>query len=239
MRQWKRSLVSMFYQVSPKEIVFLIHRKLHKDGIDSWGNGGVCFIHVPKTAGTSLGDALQVKDPGHLSYRELCRRSWDRPAVKEAPILIVYRDPIERLVSTIKYAYINKKEKGFSSIQSLYKEVRPGVLEPRHKALYYKRHFFTRPFSDFLTGSDSRDVWIVNFNLLQDGFESFCSANGLGRIIIPKLNASRSEVSVSISKEFSDDFKRLYAADFEVGALIKGRASIKVCDLGIHFGGVS
>lgn len=239
MQQWKRSLISMFYQVAPQQLVFLIHRRLHKDGIANWGNGGVGFLHVPKAAGTSLGHALRIKDPGHLSYRELCGYGRRALVSESVPVLIVFRDPLERLVSAIKYAHINKKNKGFSSIQSLYREVSPGVLEPCHEAHYYRRHFFTRPFSDFLTGADSSDVWVINFQRLQDGFELFCSANGFGRIELPALNTSRSELYVSISSEFRNEFESLYAKDFEVSKRIEGKASLNIRDLDVLFESVS
>jgi len=55
------------------------------------------LIHVPKAAGTSVCSALEVVDPGHFVLTDTEAENCTSP-------LIVYRDPVDRIVSTFKYA---------------------------------------------------------------------------------------------------------------------------------------
>jgi len=216
MSPWKIKTLSAFYQVAPKRLVFRIHKKMHDEGMRCWGDGPVALLHVPKTAGTSVGFALGLKDPGHVTLQELKGLQGSDASLSLMPVMVVFRDPLDRLVSTLKYAYETYRKKGFSSIQSLYKEVEPGVLEPRYSPRYYQSHFFTRSFSDFLEGGRGCNVWIVNFNYISVGFERFCEKAGLDVTVLPELNASKVDVKVRFPSGFKEEFLRVYEEDFKI-----------------------
>jgi hypothetical protein len=67
-----------------------------------WRKAGCVFIHVPKSAGTSINYALYGRTLGHYTYAEVYER-W--PCVLEqCYVFSVVRDPYDRLVSAYKFA---------------------------------------------------------------------------------------------------------------------------------------
>ena len=74
----------------------------------------VIYIHIPKTAGTSICNALYEGDPWHYSAKEL---NFIQPIKfkKYAKVAFV-RDPLERLISTYNYSLQYVKENPKCSI---------------------------------------------------------------------------------------------------------------------------
>ena len=65
------------------------------------------YIHIPKTAGTSICDALYERDPWHysLNHYKNIRPHFYNSLFKFAFV----RDPYDRLLSTYNYSFIQKK----------------------------------------------------------------------------------------------------------------------------------
>jgi hypothetical protein len=67
-----------------------------------WLRSGVVFIHIPKSAGTSINLALYGRFMGHMRACDV--ENWSSSAVKALPRLAVTRNPWDRLVSAYRFA---------------------------------------------------------------------------------------------------------------------------------------
>jgi hypothetical protein len=60
--------------------------------------------------------ALNLLDPGHITFRKACSIN---ETIADRKIAVIIRNPFDRLFSTYNYAYFNVKEKPFSMVQKL------------------------------------------------------------------------------------------------------------------------
>jgi hypothetical protein len=67
-----------------------------------WVNSGIVFIHIPRSAGTSINQALYGRFMGHATAAEI--RRWGSHALKSLPSFAITRNPWERLVSAYRFA---------------------------------------------------------------------------------------------------------------------------------------
>lgn len=66
-----------------------------------WLRAGIVFIHIPKTAGTAINEALYGRFMGHVRASDVER--WGSPALKALPRVAIVRNPWDRLVSAWRF----------------------------------------------------------------------------------------------------------------------------------------
>ena len=132
------------------------------------------FIHIPKTGGTSIKSALNIRKLGHPTLKSYTANTFT-----------VVRNPFDRLVSLFRYAktkntFYYKTHKYYSLIAKCnfdtFVEILPDVCDK----------FIARPQSDFIC--DSKDNLLVDhvlrYETLQKDFNKFWD------IKLPHLNKS-------------------------------------------------
>lgn len=75
----------------------LVHRRA-----PLWRQSRIVFVHVPKSAGTSINHALYGRFMGHMRAMDIQR--WAPSDVRALPSFCVTRNPWERLVSAYSFA---------------------------------------------------------------------------------------------------------------------------------------
>jgi hypothetical protein len=71
-----------------------------------WGRVGIVFVHIPKSAGTSINLSLYGQFMGHP--RALDVKRWAPSDVKLLPAFAVARNPWDRLVSAYRFARLGE-----------------------------------------------------------------------------------------------------------------------------------
>jgi hypothetical protein len=66
-----------------------------------WLRAGIVFIHIPKTAGTAINEALYGRFMGHVRASDIERSG--SPALKALPRFAITRNPWDRLVSAWRF----------------------------------------------------------------------------------------------------------------------------------------
>jgi hypothetical protein len=138
---------------------------------------GLVFIHIPKTAGSSITSALQRLDPHcqralpgtikskHVTAQEV-RTSLGTKCYDCLLSFAVVRNPFERMCSL--YVYLRQNEKFAAEMQSLRFEDFLGLYD-RHDTWIERLHS-SRPQIDFVTDSQGNCLVsrMAHFERLQD-----------------------------------------------------------------------
>jgi len=153
-------------------------------------NGPFIFIHINKTAGTSIGNAIGLPVKHHQTAREVIARigtdKWDT-AFK----FTLVRNPWDKVVS--HYEYRRKRNKtGVATRDISFSEWVKKTYGPEKDPLYYNNPKAFQPQVEWLKddrGNVSID-FIGKFETINEDFDQIKKAIGL-EAELPHLNASK------------------------------------------------
>ena len=198
--------------------------KLHEEGalMNAFYKSKTIFIHIPKTAGTSLVEAVygKVSKEGHrkmLFYQDILGEK-----IAEYFVFCFVRNPYDRLHSSYKFLEVGgmniHDRNAFATHLSFYKDFEDFVLRGLNPGILNKiTHFI--PQTDFICNKDGKIL--VNFvgryeDLLSDVKEL---SDNLGQeITLPFLNINNHKESYEevYSKEMKGIVKEVYKNDFNI-----------------------
>ena len=213
---------------------FSFFQKKYKPIRDPYRNlkNRIFFIHVPKTGGTSIANALGISDYTHIKAWEVAA-SGNRPLLKNNFSFGVVRNPFDRFISLYNYARMDKSYYHDNLVQpetperprhmdyitlknSSLKEcvflLKDGKLKhnlqwnqwvPQYTWLYDKKG--KKALVKKIYHFEHLDELIKDLNDLGYAFESF-----------PRLNASvKSDYSKLLDKESRKILENIYSKDLE------------------------
>jgi chondroitin 4-sulfotransferase 11 len=186
------------------------------------------LIHVPRTAGTSIKEALRLPGRGHLPwqyYYLVFPEQWDSYFK-----FTVVRNPYDRVVSAYTYAKMEK-----SYWHDNLKRITPhpdyellskttfaeccGILRERRSLLrheaWYPQHAWVAKKEN---GSHSLMVDLtLRHENLEDDFTVLCEKLGISTIRLPRVNPSNREKYRSYyTEETKNIIQEVYATDIEL-----------------------
>lgn len=182
-------LFKSFYSCAPNRLLYKININQHKNGLFSYRTQYFFFMHIPKSAGTSVYSALNLGDPGHITYRNAC--SIDEN-IGDKKIAFVFRNPTDRLFSSYNYAYCNVKEKPFSMLQKIGRfSSYFDFLKWLDQSKLHDKHYFFFPVTEYIKYADINKLIIISFDHLNEGVSEFAKLFNLPCKYLPKLNISK------------------------------------------------
>ena len=203
----------------------LIYKLLHIKPLplQTGRNGPFIFIHINKTAGTSIGKAIGLPVKDHLTAREVIarvgRERWD-----SAFTFTLVRNPWDKVVS--HYEYRRKKNKtGIASRNILFSDWVELTYGDNKDTFYYNNPRSFQPQVDWLKddeGKISMD-FIGKFESINEDFTHIRKAIGID-IKLPHLNASnRRDFQSYYNDKTRDIVARWFREDIEVFGYRFGR----------------
>ncbi|WP_435235557.1 sulfotransferase family 2 domain-containing protein [Psychromonas sp. PT13] len=171
----------------------------------------VIYVHIPKTAGTSICQALYAGDPWHFSCNEL--KLIHPIKFKKYQKVAFVRDPLERLLSTYHYSITHIKENPNTSI-SFMKECKnfDDFLENfLTKELVNEHYFFWKQVSYVNCDMD----FIGKFENIENDFSNMCSKLGVKGVLEHKNKSLNFNTKTLVKKENIDKVFSLYGDDYE------------------------
>lgn len=188
------NIYSPLVSAMPIEFVNLYYRFKNISKPDAWKKAPVYYIHVPKTAGSSICDALGLPDSGHLLFSEM--RAETAHLLSQKRCFIVIRDPLHRLLSTYHYAKDAKNNNrrnivnfvgGFETFEGFLNEV-----IHNNKIL---QHYFLRPASHFYNDAvaNGANVDIIKFEDVNTVLPEYFNDFGLDISELPRKKVSKSK----------------------------------------------
>jgi hypothetical protein len=204
-------------------------------------NSKINFIHVGKSAGTSLLIALMKYEVDHEWLH--CKNANEiilRKSLSDEYFLIPIRDPIERYISAFFYDYLIKYKKGLTGPGGLWREIysefenpsdlAEALTSPNPKLASLAASAFNASFlhihlslkwyvpQAIMYRFTKRNTFILDNNFLEDDLAEMLSRLGLGAEAI-KLTRAREDYKDQLenySAEMTDlAFKNLKSVLFE------------------------
>jgi len=198
----------------------LLHKFLRKKPIPlrQGKNGPFIFIHINKTAGTSIGRAIGLPVKHHLMASEVIERigmdAWNR-----AYKFTVVRNPWDKVVSHYEYRRKKNKTKIATRRISFSDWVKMTYGDDKD-TFYYNNPRSFQPQVEWLKdtdGSVSMD-YIIRFETINEGFKQVSAKIGLD-VELPHLNASsRSGYQSYYNDRTREIVASWFAEDIEVFA---------------------
>jgi hypothetical protein len=181
------------------------------------------FLHIPKTAGLSLVEALSKNShsndfkKGHFKLQRYFDSFNDTYDLSEYFIFSIFRNPFERSVSAFNYLKqgglndFDKKARDKLGMQNLsFKEF---VLKYFRKDLH-QQHFI--PQVDFIGQHFNMVNFIGKFENLQEDFNTICDKIGIPQQKLPHKNKSNHK---HYTEYYDEETKQIvaekYARDIE------------------------
>jgi hypothetical protein len=153
------------------------------------------FIHIPKTAGTSINTALEIEPEkrGHRSLSDLYKLYKD--AVQKTPCFAVARNPWDRVVSLYEF----RKQKGYHSMT--FKDwLRRGV----------RAKYEWTPFSAMTSSDIEKRVQVLRYENLREEWTVFAKKNRIVQNELPVLNTSNRKAY----RDYYDEEDKAYIQEF-------------------------
>lgn len=187
------------------------------------------FIHIPKTAGSSIARLLGLEVSSHLTYQELIRTEF-YAGNPELPVFAIVRDPLARFISLYNYArmpisaYHNNIEpnKALYGPHSDYQLLSDADLDDAIEHLIHQRLVHDRRWNQWLPqtfwtqGPEARRdprLKVIHLEDLSGGL-----ADVLGATVseIPHLNASPGDAKPAMpSRQQLNKLTDYYRSDYE------------------------
>ena len=173
-------------------------------------NGPFIFIHINKTAGTSIGKAIGLPIKDHLMAKEVIARigidKWN-----EAYKFTVVRNPWDKVVS--HYEYRRKKNKTqIASCNIPFSDWVKMTYGENKDTFYYNNPRSFQPQLDWLKDDEGNLAmdYVIKFEKINQGFDHVKGVIGLDTNL-PHLNASN---RVSYHSYYDDDTRDIVAKWF-------------------------
>ena len=193
------------------------HAHRRRWGLEAARGSKTVFIHIPKTAGSSLSESLGLPRPQpHFTLADamVARR------VPAETLIYVTRDPLDRLRSTFRYtrALARRRRKmrwGFAEAPfwwvAWYPSLEAFVQSPAFP-VFVAHHFFFCPQAHYLAGVTQfrGDVKALRFDTVQEDAERLLGLS------LPHLRRSPAlpECELTLSPSAEARVRRAYADDY-------------------------
>jgi len=190
-------LLTRFYNLQ----YWLRYRKYQAVRIDK----NTLYIHIPKTGGSAVCDALGVSKVGHFTVAQRIKASG-----KCEKIVVTIRDPFKRFISLWKYSRIDSQARIYAPLYLLrkYKTIE-GFLDSGLFSAFVKYHYFFRTQRSYLDGYDEKLhvlVFIRQEFLAEDVWREL-------QLEISAVNVSPN-LKIEISEKNKERLNNLYAEDY-------------------------
>jgi hypothetical protein len=173
------------------------------------GDKDVIFIHINKTAGTSIGKVLGLREKQHLTVQEVRNRVGVKNWNNSYTIAFV-RNPWDRMVSYYRYR-VKTPQKGTHKIEIDFKEWIIKVFQDRDPRYYdYPKMFM--PQVDWLKDEfgDIEIDFIGRFETIEKDFKELCKELDV-QLELPHLNKTK---QVPYQKYYDEETRQIVAEYF-------------------------
>ncbi|CAH7388538.1 hypothetical protein VCHA39O220_90043 [Vibrio chagasii] len=222
----KNKIVNFFWENVPVQVKNVKHIYSHRETPPLWINDDFLYLHIPKSAGTSVAKALGRKETGHFTY-DFLRAKYPKVENKDK-YFVIMRNPIDRIGSTFKYVKGLHERYGSSILPEInrYENVNDFIMDGLVKSDIHN-HYFLRPVSDFVLNIPKEKLYYVEFDNLNYNLKRFFNKELSQNIELPYENISPKIRNQTISSAASEVITSLYSDDYFIYSRLSGKGYIK------------
>ncbi|WP_413284607.1 sulfotransferase family 2 domain-containing protein [Vibrio sp. MA40-2] len=175
------------------------------------------FIHIPKTAGTSILDALSIDFRQHYDYRVY--KAANPKAFNKAFKFCFVRNPYQRVISTYNYLKQTDGEEVDIYLKNLIEQECPTFESFVNYFINHNKvslHPLFRPQYSFIYDIDGscKVDFIGRFENIADDFKTICQKINV-EFNLPNKNRSKNKLTISpLNQELADIIYSCYQQDF-------------------------
>lgn len=203
----------------------------HRRVDSSWAQAPYFLLHVPKCAGTSIVNALHRPDPGHLLVTDLDLDS--QKALSGLPALIVIRNPVDRIVSTFRYAHSQHQNNEASYLLNItrYDDINDWVCNslPRYVV---SKHYFFRSARAYIREAQAIGMLVhaIAMDNLNGSFSLFHERMTGMSLSLPLSNRSHAEADAAekLTKTSREVIRSLYSDDVHLHDSAVGKPILSI-----------
>ena len=176
--------------------------KIDENPLRTGSNGSFIYIHINKTGGTSIANAIGLPKKRHLTSQEVIE-IVGREEFDKAFVFTSVRNPWSKVVSHYKYRVkINHTEMKEKPIP--FEDWVKQTYGPDKNSFYYDIPKMFQPQIEWLKDREGNVVveCVLKFESLNRHFDAISSKLGIANHALPHLNAT---VKVDYRKFYSDE----------------------------------
>ncbi|MCG7199104.1 sulfotransferase family protein [Marinobacter pelagius] len=179
------------------------------------------FIHIPKTAGKSIGKLIGLRGACHLTMAEY-EEIIGRERLKEYFLFSVVRDPAEKIVSAWNYIMTggNQSKEDIElrgELLSVSSNLEDFITDQLGRNRYLNHRLF-KSQKDYLSFSDGHipeNLYLIHINHLSEGLEALPERVLRACVKLPHENRSRTAVP-GLSANARQILVEVYRQDYEM-----------------------
>lgn len=194
--------------------LFWLKRKKPKGWIEGFSETNSLFIHIPKTAGTSIAKAVYGEDPWHYTLGEYSYVS--QKTLKQLYKFAIVRNPYDRLASTYKYSFKQVRSHPNTSVKFItnYPSFEDFVIDWVNKK-NVRSHYFLYPQCMYL-GEEREKIkmdFIGKFEDLANAYEVIAKKLDI-KSELPVTNKSQNTIDARYTDKTAEIVYDAYQEDF-------------------------
>ena len=174
------------------------------------------FIHIPKSAGTSISHSLYGKDPWH--HTALAYQLANPDKFNKYFTFGFIRNPFDRLLSTYLYSFIQVKNNPSTSVRfvTLYDTFSSFIFNWVNKD-NINNHYFFYPQTKYITDKRGKIIvdYIGRFESIEEDFIFICKKLGVENTLRTMNNTDHGHYRNYYDRNTRKIVENVYSDDFE------------------------
>lgn len=210
-----------------------VERRHFFEALCDFEKSGVALVHIPKTAGFSLSQAIYGRQIGHLTWNRIY---WSSPnSFHELRKIAVWRHPVDRFVSAfcfLKFGGISEADKHYSvnALQDI------DTINDFVETLKHEKHLMNamrqvhfRPQHEFVCNKKGEIMvdYLLHFKSFRTDIGEILGRNVQERIEnLNKAKVSKREPWAVLTKESIKAIEEIYKSDLALGDCLGGTTCV-------------
>ena len=211
-----------------KNTYYKLENKYYDKEYFGESNSKILYIHIPKTGGTSIEQALESNNM-YLPYnydlllgKQLCRSLYHEPLYNlninfnDYICFVTVRKPFDRFISNVKWINHEMKGKNIVKITTLEETINElEEINEANKSLFETDCHYVKQVKYLYDIYGNKCPNIIRMENMQEDMDRFFKKYGLNPIKIERYNSTQDKEDIELTKDQKLIIYKYYKEDFD------------------------